>query len=92
MRDFVAAALPWVLGGIAIAIICAGMGREKTEESEKKLERRMAVGMALGLLLGVALNRCGLWESHALGIAMGPLWGMALAVLTDGGYDDGDAE
>ncbi len=90
------AALPWVLAGLAIAIICAGMGREKTAESEKKLEQHMFIGMALGLLLGMAINQCGFLESHALGLAIGPLWGMALAALVDGsengGYDGGDAE
>ena len=33
------------------------------------------------MLLGVALNSCGLWENHALGLAIGPLWGMALAAM-----------
>ena len=37
--------------------------------------------MSLGLLLGVALNGAGLWENHGLGLALGALWGMALAVL-----------
>ena len=40
-----------------------------------------AVGAALGLLFGVMLNGCGLWEDHALGIAIGPLWGMAIAAM-----------
>ena len=41
--------------------------------------------IALGLLLGVTLNGCGLWENHALGLALGPLWGMALASLYGNG-------
>ena len=48
------------------------------------------------LLLGVALNSCGLWENHALGLALGPLWGMDLASLVpergegnDSGTDSG---
>ena len=56
----------------------------------------MALGMALGLLLGVALNGTGLWENHGLGLALGPLWGMALATLMDGRENGrshgGDAE
>ena len=27
----------------------------------------------------MTLNGCSLWENHALGLALGPLWGMALA-------------
>lgn len=89
MRDFILAALPWVLCGIAVAIICAGMGRGKTKENEKALEKSMALGMSLGLLFGVALNGTGLWENHALGFALGPLWGMALATLFQGGNNSG---
>ena len=84
VKDFVLAALPWVLAGIAVAILCAGMGTRRARENSKALEERMAVGTALGLMAGVALNYCGLWESHALGLALGPLWGMALATLSLG--------
>lgn len=85
VKDFVLAALPWVLAGIAVAILCAGMGTRKAREQHSRaLEERMAVGTALGLIAGVALNYCGLWESHALG----PLWGMALATLSAGRRND----
>lgn len=82
VKDFVLAALPWILAGIAVAILCAGMGTRKAKENSKALEERMAIGTSLGLLAGVVLNYCGLWESHALGLALGPLWGMALATLS----------
>ena len=90
MRDFVLAALPWVLCGVAVAIICAGMGRRKNRENGEAPENRMVLGMALGLLLGVALNGAGLWENHGLGLALGPLWGMALATLSQGEEDSGE--
>ena len=78
MNEFITAALPWVLAGIAVAVLCVGMERQ---ESERAQDGRMALGLALGLLLGVMLNGCGLWENHAVGLALGPLWGMALASL-----------
>ena len=81
MVDFILAALPFVLCGLAVAIICAGMADKKSKTNEKELEKSMALGMSLGLLLGVALNGIGFWENHALGLALGPLWGMALATL-----------
>ena len=73
MREFILAALPWILTGIPIAVLCAALHQKKRES--------IALGASLGLLLGVALNGCGLWESHALGFAIGPLWGMAIAAL-----------
>ncbi len=79
MRDFLLAALPWVLAGVAAAILCAGNSRKREKDDE-----RIAIGMCLGLLLGMALNGCDLWENHAIGLALGPLWGMALANLTGG--------
>ena len=81
IKDFVLAALPWILAGLAVAIICAGMGTRKSEKREKETEQHIAIGLSLGLLFGVALNGCGLWDNHAIGFALGPLWGMALATL-----------
>lgn len=85
MKEFIMAALPWVLAGVAVAIICAGMNRKKSDDDEKAKEQRIAAGAAAGLIAGVMLNVCGLWESHALGFVLGPLWGMALATLWDSG-------
>lgn len=76
MRDFILAALPWVLCGLAVAILCAA-----SEGRKERLDQHAALGMALGLMLSPALNSLGLWENHALGLALGPLWGMALAAL-----------
>lgn len=83
MKEFVLAALPWVLAGLAVAIICAGMNKKKAGQAEKDTEHHIALGASLGLLWGVALNNCGLWDNQALGLAIGPLWGMALATLWD---------
>ena len=48
--------------------------------------------MSLGMLFGVALNGRGLWGNPALGLAIWPLWGMALAVLYGGGEPPEDGE
>ena len=66
MKDFIFSALPFVLAGIALAILAANY-------------QHIAMGAGFGLLLGVALNSCGLWENHILGIILGPLWGMAVS-------------
>lgn len=83
MKDFLLAALPWVLAGLALAVLAASHAVEK--QKDEKRGARIAMGAALGLLLGVVLNGCGLWEDHALGLALGPLCGMALASLPGGG-------
>lgn len=81
MKDFILAAMPWVLMGVSIAIILAGFTREESKENKKKRERRLANGAAFGLLFGVVLNSCGFWDNHALGIGAGPLVGMAIATI-----------
>lgn len=95
MKEFVTAALPWILMGIALAILAVNHGMENQKDEKKR--SRIAMGAGFGLLFGVMLNSCGLWADHALGIAIGPLWGMALAsiygnedVLKDGNDLDKD--
>lgn len=55
--DFTLAAFPWVLCGVAVAIICASMGQRKTKEEEQALEQHMAMGMSLGLALAALLQK-----------------------------------
>lgn len=77
---FLRSALPWVLAGIPVAILAAQFGKSGGRNDSGQ-SQSIATGGPLGLLLGVCLNGCGIWENHALGFALGPLWGMALAAL-----------
>ena len=79
MKDFLSAAIPFVLIGIALAILavsCSGQRKNRGNQGA-----HMATGAGLGLLLGVMLNGCGLWENHILGLILGVLWGMTLGSL-----------
>ena len=79
MKEFILAALPLVSVGLALAILAAN--HIKGKQKDEKQGTRIATGAGLGLILGVALNGCGLWENHWLGLVLGPLWGMAIASL-----------
>lgn len=79
MKEFVSSALPWFMLGIALAILAVNCSGKKTQN--KAFGIRIATGAGFGLLFGVALNSVGLWESNVIGLALGPLWGMALASL-----------
>ena len=35
MKAFTLAALPWILAGLAVAIICTGMDKQKSTKKEK---------------------------------------------------------
>lgn len=77
MKAFLLAVIPFVLGGIALAILAANYQAGK--QKDWNFKQHVAMGAASGLLLGVALNTCGLWENHTLGIVLGSLWGMAVS-------------
>ena len=77
MKDFVFSALPFVWDGIALAILAANYQIGKQKDAHFK--QHITMGAGFGLLLGVALNSCGLWENHILGIILGSWWGMAVS-------------
>ncbi len=82
MKDFITAALPWVMMGLALAVLAASYAREKKEDQKKRNELQLG-GMALGMLLGVALGITGLLENHALGISLGALWGLVIGTAVE---------
>ena len=82
MKDFILAALPWVVCGIAVAIICTKLG-SSTEGTEKKTDQKIALGMAMGLMLSPVINSIGLWKNYGIGIALSCLVGMAIAMLCE---------
>ena len=83
MKEFTTAALPWVLAGIAIALICASFSKTKRTkkqeewEKERKRERKLETRMA-----GVAVSKLDLFENGGIAYALGSLWGMAIAAVT----------
>ena len=81
MKEFILAAIPFVLAGLAVVILCAGRGGKTERENMKAQENRLAAGMLMGLAIGVALDACGVFESPMIGLTLGPLWGMALSSL-----------
>ena len=82
MKDFITAALPWVMMGLALAVLAASYAREKKEDQKKRNELQLG-GMALGMLLGVALGTAGLLENHALGFSLGALWGLVIGTAVE---------
>ena len=79
MKDLFSAAIPFLLTGIALAILAVNCSGKR--EKRKNQGAHMATGAGFGLLLGVMLNSCGLWENHILGLILGVLWGMTLGSL-----------
>jgi len=73
MAEFAKAALPWVLIGLAVAILCA-RGAAAKKKGKRQADYSVE-GMCLGMSLGTAL------DSTGLGSSLGMLIGMAVGML-----------
>lgn len=83
MKDFIFAALPWILVGVAIAITAVGYAKEQKKE-RKEQKRLQLVFMSLGLILGVAINGMNLIScDHSLVLSICTLWGLAIGTFMD---------
>ena len=83
MKEFLNAALPWILVGVAIAITTVGYVKEQ-ERERKELKRLQLGSMSLGLILGVTINSMDLisWD-HSLVLSICTLWGLAIGTIMD---------
>ena len=83
MKEFMSAALSWILTGLAIAITAAGYARE--EKMERKAQKRLQlIFMAVGLILGAAINGMELLPcDHSLVLSVCTLWGLAIGTFVD---------
>ena len=76
MKDFVLAALPFVIIGVCVAII---MAHYKTKDNDKQ-ETRLVEGMCIGMCLGVAVSTA-LRINIGLGISLGMLVGETVGIF-----------
>lgn len=87
ISDFIHAAMPWILMGLAVAIFAVGAVRRKglttllTQEEQvlfrKRQNERLSLSMALGMLAGIAVGCTPLLDLSA-GVACGALVGIGV--------------
>lgn len=70
MRDFVTAALPWVIMGTALAVLFATREKRRAAEDANYMTEGMCIGMCIGAALGSAKA-----VDIGLGISLGMLVG-----------------
>lgn len=78
--SFLRAAAPLVLAGIAVAVICAGIGEERSKSQEERIEQYVALGAGVGLTVSLILSAMHIIH-NSLALTVGPLWGMAVATV-----------
>ena len=72
MKDFIFAALSWILTGLTVTMVCAFHG--------KREETCQIQGMLLGMAAGSLLSALGVMTA-GLGISMGMLVGQGIGLL-----------
>ena len=82
MKDFIFAALPWVLTGLTVALVIA--------VHDKREETCQIQGMLLGMAAGCLLSALGVMTA-GLGISLGMLVGQGIGLLIPGKPKDGGA-
>lgn len=80
--DFARAAFPWVLMGLAVAVLC--VRHHGQAKKEKPRQDYSAEGMCLGMGFGVTLATAfGGAENLGLGLSLGMLVGMAIGACVE---------
>ncbi len=77
---FLRAAAPLVLAGIALAVICAGIGEKRSKSQEERIEQYIALGAGVGLMISLLLSNAHVIDD-SFSLTVGPLWGMATATV-----------
>lgn len=89
MKDFIIAALPWVIMGIALAIFASKNAKmsqareagEVDEEAKARLKNQMTQWMCIGLVVVVFLSGAFEQVSTAIGVSFGALIGMLVGMV-----------
>lgn len=76
--EFVHAALPWAILGVAVAVLCVRRGGQ--QKQEKSRQDYSGEGMCLGVALVTALDGT---EHLGLGLSLGMLVGMAIGACVE---------
>ena len=83
--DFILAVLPWIICGIAVAVICVGNDRACSPKRQALKEKHIGIGAGIGFVAGavIAILVPEKGDHTGILIAMGPLVGMAIVTVID---------
>lgn len=76
MKDFILAALPFIVIGVCIAVMAANHGKLKEGKNKNYLGEGMCLGMCFGVAISTALNL-----NLGLGISLGMLIGETVGMF-----------
>lgn len=76
MKEFIAAALPWVITGLCVAVLVVW----KSRKGNKEKETYIAEGMCFGMCFGVSLGSIGISDLGIM-ICIGMLIGEVIGMM-----------
>lgn len=76
MKDFIFAAMPFVITGVCVAVLCANGKKEDLGDTKNFLTEGMCIGMCLGVALATSLQM-----NLGLGISLGMLVGETIGMF-----------
>ena len=78
MKDFILAALPWVVATLFLAVLI--IRRNISKNKEKKAEDYSTEGMSIGMCLGCAVGASNIMNI-GIALSLGMLFGLAIGML-----------
>lgn len=80
MKEFIMAALPWIITGLCVAVLAVSISRRsrrKDGETKDRTENYGAEGMCLGMCLGTALGTS-FGSNTGISLSIGMLIGLLI--------------
>lgn len=80
MKDFISAALPWIITGIVLAVLCVSffVRKKRSDSDDVKEDNYGLVGMVIGMCIGSAVGA--LSEYLSIGMTTGMLIGLSIGM------------
>ncbi|WP_418751409.1 hypothetical protein [Frisingicoccus sp.] len=83
MKEFMMAALPWVIAGLCVAVLAVRAGRKESKEQETYMGEGMCLGMCLGVSLDSLIGSDNLGIVMCIGMLIGEVIGMMIPKKKD---------
>lgn len=82
MKEFILAALPWIIIALCVAVLAVQISRKRSKgkDGEKK-ENYMAEGMCVGMCLGVSLQVAIGFDNLGVALCIGMLVGEVIGMM-----------
>ena len=83
MKEFIMAALPWVIAGLCVAVLAVQACRKESKENGTYMMEGMCIGMCLGVSLQSVIGFDNSGTAMCIGMLIGEVIGMMIPKKKD---------